>query len=364
MLKHLAGGLKAGLRQPLIEINRRRRRVVKPLFLHWAVTWRCNSRCIMCDTWKSEATDPATGREELGPAELDAILTRDAGFLSQVRKLGLTGGEPFVRGDLVELIRVWRRRLPGARVSLVSNGLMPGRILAGLEEIRSFHPELVFSVSLDGVGQVHDKVRGVPGAFDKALATIKGALKLGFTVTSGMTVSSVNHDQISPLSTLLAEMGVDFSCNLPERGANFHSAGPAMELNDQELERVRADLEPFGHHYYMDQVRGSLEGKKRTLPCYSGFTSYFLTPFGDVNVCNLLGSPLGSLRERPFAEIADAPETWRVRRELECCTCWSQCEVKNAAASAPLNVLKWMALSPRRGDILRHYARKAGVLPG
>jgi len=363
MLKLMLGGLKAGLRQPYLMLNRRRRKVVRPLFLDYAVTWRCNSRCVMCDTWKSGRNDPVSGAPELSVEELDHILKRDAEFLAAIKKVGITGGEPFLRPDLADLVRALHARLPRARMSLVSNGLLTERILKTLGEIRSFFPELVFSVSLDGVGQVHDTVRGVPGAYDKALATIKGAQELGFTVTSGMTISEINHDQIAPLSGMLGRLGVDFSCNLQERGANFHNRGQADGLSPEQRAKVRQDLARFSHHFYMDNVRQQLDGARRTLPCYSGYTSYFLTPFGGVAVCNLLGEPLGNLRETGFRDIADAPETWQRREELAGCTCWSQCEVKNAAASAPWHVLKWLARNPHKRAFLKHYAKKAGVLP-
>ncbi|MGD9124242.1 MAG: radical SAM protein [Desulfarculaceae bacterium] len=359
MFHLISGGIKAGIRQPYLALRRRRKRVVRPLFLDYAVTWRCNARCIMCDTWKTKGTED----QELTPKDWDAILTRDADFLRAMKKIGLTGGEPFLRSDLVELLEVLHRRLPWVRISLVSNGLMPERTLKALERIKEFCPELVFSVSLDGLGEVHDQVRGIPGAFDKALATLKGALALGFTVTSGMTLSQVNFDQIGPVSSLLSEMGVDFSCNLQERGQNFHNQDKADELQPQQEAQIARDLEAFGHHYYMDQVRGYLMGLPRTLPCYSGYTSYFLHPNGDLAYCNLIGEPLGNLAKQPFLEIADSAKAWEMREQLKDCTCLSQCEVKNSAAVAPWHVLKWLAKNPRKLGFLSHYARKSGILP-
>lgn len=363
MLRLLMAGLIGALRQPYLSHSRQRGRLVRPLILGYAVTWRCNARCIMCDTWRTGAESPDTARDELDPDELDRILARNADFLRGVRKIGITGGEPFLRSDLVDIIRVINRRLPKARISLVSNGLLSERILKALARVREFFPELIFSVSLDGLGPVHNEVRGIPGAYDKALATIKGARKLGFTVTSGMTVSHLNYHQVQPLSRLLAGIGVDFSCNLQERGANFHNQGRARELAPEHKRVLHRTLADFSHHYYMDHVRRQLEGKPRTLPCYSGFSSYFITPRGEVNFCNLIGRPLGDLRRESFRAIADKPETWRMRRELADCKCWSQCEVKNSAAVAPWHVLAWMLGKPNKLAFLKHYANKTGLMP-
>lgn len=363
MLGLIKSGFTAAARQPWLELCKRRRRLVRPLFLDYAVTWRCNARCVMCDTWRQGTTPPTGEAAELSVDELGRILKRDRAFLSALRKVGLTGGEPFLREDLTDIIALLHRALPRARISVVSNGLLTQRILKALERVRAFFPELIFSVSLDGLGPVHDTVRGIPGAYDKALATIKGARELGFTVTSGMTLSARNFDQIQPVSGLLAGLGVDFSCNLQERGANFHNDGQADALDEDMRRRVLSDLEPFAHHFYMDHVRKQIEGRRRTLPCYSGLTSYFLKPNGDVAVCNLLGEPLGNLRQTPFAAIAGDVKSWQRRESLAGCTCWSQCEVKNSAAVAPWHVLAWWAGSGSKAGFLRHYAKKAGVLP-
>ena len=359
MHKLIAGGLKAGLGQPFLAAKRRRKFLVRPRFLDYAVTWRCNARCVMCDTWQAKP-DPS---QEITPEKWREILKRDAAFLGGVSKLGLTGGEPFLRDDLVELIRELHRGLPDARISVVSNGLLTGRILKALEQIHKFLPELIFSVSLDGPDQTHDKVRGIPGAFDKALATMQGALDMGYCVTSGMTLSSLNHDKIDQTARLLASLGIDFSCNLMESGANFHHSERGTGLSEPETARVKKSLEAFPHHYYMDQVRRSLEGKKRDLPCYSGMVSYFLHPNGDLNLCNLVSEPLGNILAAPFRQVADSPEAWRLREKYSGCTCWSQCEVKNSAAAAPWHVLKWMLTNPKKDSIIRHYLARRRHLP-
>ena len=359
MLKLVMAGFKAGLGQPLLAAQKKRKLLVRPRFLDYAVTWRCNARCVMCDTWRA-GPEPSC---EITPEKWREILKRDAGFLGDVAKLGLTGGEPFLRDDLVELIRTLHRGLPRARISVVSNGLLTGRILKALEQIKDFLPELIFSVSLDGPDETHDRVRGIPGAFEKSLATIKGALEMGFCVTSGMTLSGLNFDRIGETARLLSSLGVDFSCNLMETGANFHHSGRDNGLDQDQTARVRESLKAFPHHYYMDQVRRSLDGKKRDLPCYSGMVSYFLHPNGDLNLCNLVSEPMGNILETPFARAADSPAAWELRRKYDKCTCWSQCEVKNSAAAAPWHVLKWMLANPERGKVIRHYLAKRRALP-
>jgi MoaA/NifB/PqqE/SkfB family radical SAM enzyme len=199
----------------------------------------------------------------------------------------------------------------------------------------------------------------VPGAFAKALATIQGALALGLRVTSGMTITPQNCHQIGEVAGLMERLGVDFSCNLTEQGANFHSTGPGPSLSPPQRAQVLAALQDFPHHYYMDNLARQMQGRDRTLPCYAGMSSYFLAPDGDLLLCNLLQTPLGNLRQDSWAQIAQSQKAWDMRRQALSCSCWSQCEVKNAAASAPWHIVCWWAGSPAKAATIRRLARTA-----
>ena len=326
---------------------------VKPRFLSYAVTWRCNSKCIMCDTWKMRETP-----DELSVQELDFILGRDRSYLKTLMKVGITGGEPFLRKDLVDVVRVFRTRLPQAKISIVSNGFLTHLILERLKEIRSFYPEIGFSVSLDGLGCMHDKVRGIPGGFEMSMATLQGALQLGIPATSGMTVSPINLKNIEPLAELLTKMGVDFSFNLPEKGLNFHNAGKTPAFNEEEIGELIRVLKPFSNHFYMDNLSGLLKGKKRRLPCYSGIVSYFLKPNGELAMCNIVEETLGNLREQKLQRIIRGSKAREIRMKHKKCSCWSQCEVKYSAASAPLHQLLWFLKHKEKKKILARYASR------
>lgn len=353
-------GLLLGICEQAVLSSRKRRCLPGRIrFLSYAVTWRCNSRCIMCDTWKAPSSHSAS---ELSPSELESILLRDSSDFRHLKRVGITGGEPFMRSDIPELVRTLRRSLPHTQVSIVSNGFLTDRILAALREIRSFYPDLLFSVSVDGVGETHDSIRGTPGAYDKAMATIRGVLDLGFPLTTGMTVSPSNIDQIEPLADLMDRMGVDFSFNLPETGQNFHNTGTGTALTQEQVRKLVQVLERYPHHYYMDNLRYILLGRRRSLPCYAGVASYFLKPDGDLAVCNLKGASLGNLRTSTLSEVINGDEAKQKRHELARCSCWSQCEVKYSASCAPVSQIWWFLMHRSRRQVLARYGRRLLLL--
>ncbi|MEA3409628.1 MAG: radical SAM protein, partial [Candidatus Eisenbacteria bacterium] len=129
-----------------------------------AVTYRCNARCTVCDIWKNESR----ADEEIAPSDY-AWLPRS------LRSVNVSGGEPFLRDDLVEIVSVIERVCPRARVVISTNGLNPSRIEAMMGKMT----HIAVRVSVDGVGAKHDEIRGIDGAYDKALDTVRRLKGLG-----------------------------------------------------------------------------------------------------------------------------------------------------------------------------------------
>lgn len=130
----------------------------------------------MCNIWQ-ESSDLS----ELSAAEWLEILASP--LLGDLRELDITGGEPFLRPDLVELFegicRLRPRRFPRlSSIAVTTNGFLTDRILS---DVKAFLPALerqgiglVFAFGLDAVGPLHDRIRGFPGGWEKLEATIRG----------------------------------------------------------------------------------------------------------------------------------------------------------------------------------------------
>ena len=141
-----------------------RRRKLESVFLF--ATVNCNSKCRTC--FYSKETHPG---DDL---TFDQI-RRLAESAPQFDKLWLSGGEPLMRDDLVEIVQLFYRNNGIKTVNFPTNGLLADRVVTEVKRLADSCPKLAIHLnfSLDGLGEVHDRIRGVPGGFDRTIAAIE-----------------------------------------------------------------------------------------------------------------------------------------------------------------------------------------------
>ena len=181
-----------------------------------AVTYRCNARCAMCGIWNSKPV------AELPPAVY-------ARLPSSLRDVNLTGGEPFLRDDLPEIHAAVRSACPRARTVVSTNGLLTDRIVAAVRAMASVEPEIGVAVSVDGPPEIHDRLRGVPGAHERAMATVRGLQEAGFrNLRLAFTATRENANCLGQVYALARELRVEFTCAL-QHGSEHYFHVPAPE---------------------------------------------------------------------------------------------------------------------------------------
>ena len=335
----------------------RRRRLAdsrcKPIDAVLAVTYRCNARCAMCGIWKG-----TPGRES--PPETFANLP------STLKWVNVTGGEPFLRDDLAALIGHVSKACPKAEIVVSTNGFLTERI-ADVVGRAGLGSRLGVAVSVDGIGEMHDTVRGVPGAFDKARATLDRLREMRAPgVRMAFTLTPENLDHFGRVYALSRELGVDFSCALAQGSEHyFQIAGeglqPAPEALRRTLEPVaRAELrggspKRWARAYFLAGIHRFASGEGRLLPCRAGGASFFVAPSGDVYPCNVLSRLMGNLNEQRFEEMWRSERADEARREVAGCSdgCWMVCTVRSSMWRHLPRVMRWALLRKlRRGPAL------------
>lgn len=148
--------------------------MLKPLKLRIGLTNRCNAKCIMCNIWQQEDNTAPFLPHEIKVEEIDKILTYNARFFSKLNHISITGGEPTLRRDFVEIWQVLHKHFPDMNMSFNSNGFSTNKLLGYVEEILKFHERLTVMISVDGYGENHDKVRGMKNVFPHVLKTVEG----------------------------------------------------------------------------------------------------------------------------------------------------------------------------------------------
>lgn len=162
---------------------------LKPEVLNLLVNDVCNSRCQTCMIWRRRRDT------EISPEELANILADP--LFSRLRHIGVSGGEPSLRPDLPELFAVIADRAPVCRnAGIITNALQPDlvvpRITASYRVCAERGVGFRAMVSLDGIGPMHDRLRGKPGNFEAAVRVIDLLREKGVRVVAGCTVSRNN----------------------------------------------------------------------------------------------------------------------------------------------------------------------------
>jgi MoaA/NifB/PqqE/SkfB family radical SAM enzyme len=168
------------------------------------ITMRCNAKCDHCFCWQ----DLNIGIPEMSLEQLARI----AETIQPFRTLILTGGEPMLRKDLGEVLVEFAKRGKVEVLKINTNGLAPDKMLRLTHEFKSRFPHvgLDFQISLDGLEETHDRIRGVPGNFRKVIDALQKLFPLqkelpAFAVNILTIVNAQNWRELVPLNTYLRE---------------------------------------------------------------------------------------------------------------------------------------------------------------
>lgn len=314
-----------------------------PLNLTVSVTYRCNSRCLTCNVYNRKA-------DELTAEEFDRIF----------RSLGrapywytMSGGEPFLRTDLPRICEsAFRRGSPGI-INIPTNGLLAARIPAMVDEIarRCDGAQVIVNLSIDGVGAEHDRIRGVEGAFEKAVETYRGLRRLDApNLTLGVhTVISVHNVGRVPeiYEYVMRELAPDsFITEIAEERVELETVGEAItpdadsyatavdylkqRIAESDYRGISRVTQSFRRRYY-DMVKKYLRTGIQPVPCYAGVASAQIAPNGDVWFCCIEADPIGNLRDvdYDFAALWFGEKAAEKRRRVRAGQC--ACPLANAA---------------------------------
>lgn len=282
------------------------------------VTYRCNAHCNMCDCFKH----PTRPEEEI---TLDTIRK-----LPEMAFTNITGGEPFIRRDLPEIVRELYKKTD--RIVISTNGYFSDRILALCDEF----PQIGIRISIEGLQPVNDAIRGIPDGFNRGYGTLKALVErkhpdVGF----GMTVQDQNCHDLLPLYRLSEELGMEFAT------ATLHNSFYFRKL-DNKIENVEEVCACFGEliqtllrakspkkwfrAYFNHGLINYLYGNRRLLPCEMSEAGFFIDPYGDVLPCNGMAEKavMGSLIEQDWDSLWNSPQADAVRDQVRHCerNCW------------------------------------------
>lgn len=307
-------------------------------------TYRCNSRCSMCNIWMN----PTRPEHEI---TLETLKKLPDGF----DHINITGGEPTLRKDLLEMCRLLRPK--GHTLEISTNGLH-GEILEPI--VREF-PDIKIRISVEGFSETNTIVRGEKDGFERKVAAMErlidaGGQDLGFATT----FQDENVDEIIDLYRMTRKYNVEFATSALHNAFQFHKndnviydrlrvARKVEELIGEML--ASWNVKNWFRAYLNLGLIAKILGQPRLHACVQGTDSLFLDPWSDVYACNVRNDLLmGNLTEQSWDEIYNGEAAGEARTKVAACTqnCWMVSSAKTAMrnhrhASLPkVSVLRWV----------------------
>ncbi len=336
---------------------------LKPAALSLAVTNRCNSHCIMCNIWKNARDIPDIIKLELPGQAIIDILSDP--LFSELVELDLTGGEPHLRDDLVDIvlgiIKLKKSYLPKLRsIIITSNGFLTQCIISNYKSILSSlngtDIDLVSVTSLDGIGETHDRIRGTRGAFGMVSETINGLIELKsenphFIPGIKTTILSQNVNGLNDvLSFALSNQLFHIISPVLFTRARFRNIDmkDKLALTPDEYQKVRDfyNRNVFETSYFYSTARSFLKTERKRWTCSAMYNYTFIDYDGKVYPCEIVPEAIGNVKEKNINDIWYSPEAhqWRNKiGKLECCqTCHEPGAVRYSAFTEGLSYMKFL----------------------
>ncbi len=282
------------------------------------VTYRCNAKCNMCNRYK----EPSKVEEE--------ITVETIKKLPKMYFTNVTGGEPFLREDLPEIIEALDKI--SDRIVISTNGYFTDRIINLCKRFKN----VGIRISIEGLEETNNKIRGLEDGFNRGYNTLKKLVEMGMTdVGFGMTVQDANADDLVPLYELSNEMDMEFAT------ASLHNSFYFVEDKNIITDRIKVaknfeslinrllqsnSPKKWFRAYFNHGLINYIFGNERLLPCDMSFDTFFIDPFGYVMPCNGTKERLvmGNLNENNFEEIWNSEQAEEVRKAVRKCDrkCW------------------------------------------
>jgi len=268
--------------------------ITAPISVMIGLTYRCQCDCVHCgmDLYR---VDPA---EELSPEEVKNVI-RQARELGAV-EITFFGGEPLLRKDLEELVAFASslKMLP----SIDTNGL-----LLTSERIRKLMDAglAAVKVSLDSPDAAeHDRLRGVPGCFEKALAITRECAQKGLPCVISTYASRENLESgdLKKLIELGRELGVDAVRIIDTTLSGCFISSPGLTLKPDEREELAKLLEPG--FVFLENLASA---RAITHPICSAMARRYIyvSPRGDVQPCCFVPLAFGNIRNEPLKDLLE-----------------------------------------------------------
>jgi len=300
----------------------------RPQAVSLEVTHECVARCVMCNIWKIPRDVP-----NLTVPQWIELLSSE--LFADIRELDITGGEPFIRGDLIDLFYgicdLKCKNFPGLRsVAVTTNGLLPDRVIPAVGKIlpalQKQNIDLVVVCALDAVGEIHDRIRNFPNAWSKVNQTIEALSLLredfpNLIVGLKTTVLPLNIDELGKISSFAEDKGlftIISPCIITEGRYLNPDRAEDLSFSAQDIRKMIDFFsnDQFQWSFHTESLVDFLKTGTMKKPCTCGFNYFFVRSNGDLFLCPLVDQCVGNIRTDPISTLFSSPRASQIRRNI------------------------------------------------
>ncbi len=300
------------------------------------ITSRCNSCCVTCNVWKHHERK-----------DIDAAVLKDAlkdPFFSEVQSVGINGGEFSLVPNFMVVLDALTSLPHLESIYLITNGIATEKIKEHTMSAKSFCSahgiSVTLCISLDGVGNVHDTIRGIPGNFEKTMRLIQDITKekdkYCDNLVIGHTLSRFNIDKVHEVEDYLSPFGLALDVHLAvpnKRIGTYTDHDRYNILADDKSRQIAAEYfysrflgesnliakaRFFANYYYLKN-----NGKGRLSSCLFRYSDVTIDENLNLRLCATASESLGNLEKENASTIINSNRTKKEAKRLlkECDNC-------------------------------------------
>jgi MoaA/NifB/PqqE/SkfB family radical SAM enzyme len=328
-----------------------------PFLLNYSVTLRCILDCKYCGVSRLN-NNFAT--EELTAKDI-ALFLKDR-MLKKLKVIVISGGEPFLKNDLSEILLEFKKRISPDIFHITTNGFLTEEIIESVKFLKKNGLNIEIKISIDDISDRHDLLRNRKGSFEKAVQTIQKLRSIfdrsELFIGINQTIFEENYRSIPEVKKLAESFAAAYRgfIGLAKRplytGTREWDYG-LVNLSDNAKRYVKNSLENIyrwqacfnSHPRFFEEViirhyvKGQIEILESKKPmrhkCMSLFTHFRLNPNGDIITCSYDLDVLGNIKKESYSAIIGKEETKsKFKQVRECGRCWLGCEVSPSWVSS------------------------------
>ena len=317
----------------LKQITELKRGKVSPFSVVFWITSKCNSRCQTCNIWNNN------NNTEMDITTFEECFKNNK-ILRDIKLISFSGGEPFLKEDIVEFAKIVYIYSKPMQVRFVTNGILSDKIEKDIKSILEITElRINVKISIDGTKETHNKIRGID-CYDKAIDTLNRLKKINnkkLSLTIGFTANKLNYKEIEDVFELARDNDVDFFYKpimeadklSTDRNDLFFDEYIDFKIFDYLIEfhkklklmKKRTLQEKIISNLYLDYLEKYYLEHKRIIPCFACKASFHVSENWDVITCSKLNRVIGNIKETPLNIVLDGEKAKEFRNNNKGCYC-------------------------------------------